>query len=259
MGVRNGPTIVPLEIAGNLMERATPALAKRIALGYAKHNSRSLVEDMLADLRTPPSRTTVERIAKKLGTRAEDAVLEIENHLRKHEVSPAKARSIVIGLDRTSVPMEELRDEWKPPKTRRKTRTEPYVRRQPKPVDVNYRMAYVGTVSHVDKDGEVLHTNKYYSNASSPPFDLVIRMILDARQAKKSAQRHLHVVVIQDGAAELWKLFRAALDSLNENIPADEQVLLKPGIAMKALVLNVLGGRTPLYHVEDWAKTIPRE
>ncbi|MCP4503732.1 MAG: DUF4277 domain-containing protein [Deltaproteobacteria bacterium] len=46
---------------------------------------------------------------------------------------------------------------------------------------------------------------------------------------------------------------------LNENIPADEQVLLKPGIAMKALVLNVLGGRTPLYHVEDWAKTIPHE
>ena len=46
---------------------------------------------------------------------------------------------------------------------------------------------------------------------------------------------------------------------LNEHIPADEQVLLKPGIAMKALVLNVLGGRTPLYHVEDWAETIPRE
>ena len=36
IGVRNGPTIVPLELDAGLVERTTPALGFWIALGYAK-------------------------------------------------------------------------------------------------------------------------------------------------------------------------------------------------------------------------------
>ena len=41
-GVRNGPTAVPLDLQAGLMEGATPAMAYRVALGYAKEHSRSL-------------------------------------------------------------------------------------------------------------------------------------------------------------------------------------------------------------------------
>ena len=63
IGVRNGPTIVPLELDAGLVERTTPALGSRIALGYAKDHMRSCEEDMTADHRCPPSRSTLERVA----------------------------------------------------------------------------------------------------------------------------------------------------------------------------------------------------
>ncbi len=58
MGVHNGPTVVPLELEAGLVERTTPALGLRIMLGYAKDHMRSAEEDMKADHRCPPSRST---------------------------------------------------------------------------------------------------------------------------------------------------------------------------------------------------------
>ena len=42
MGVRNGPTLVPLDLDAGLVERTTPALGFRIALGYAKDHMRTV-------------------------------------------------------------------------------------------------------------------------------------------------------------------------------------------------------------------------
>jgi hypothetical protein len=47
VGVRNGPTIVPLELAAGLAEKATPAMAKNIAHGYARHDMRTHCEVLL--------------------------------------------------------------------------------------------------------------------------------------------------------------------------------------------------------------------
>ena len=40
VGERNGPTVVPLELAAGLIEGTTPALADRVALGYAQGPGR---------------------------------------------------------------------------------------------------------------------------------------------------------------------------------------------------------------------------
>ena len=66
VGMRNGPTLVPLDLDAGLVERTTPALGFRIALGYAKDHMRSCAEDMTADYRCPPSRSTLERVAKAI-------------------------------------------------------------------------------------------------------------------------------------------------------------------------------------------------
>jgi hypothetical protein len=209
-GERNGPTVVPLELTAGVIEGATPALAHRVALGYAQGPGRHAEEQMHADHRRPPSRSTLERLAKAIGTAITQAAPRIEPRVREAEMLPEGARAISVGLDRTTVPMEELRPPDTPPATRRKRRTTPYVRTAPPPVDVKYRMAYVGTVSVVDAAGEALVTRRYAISGTEDETDLVGRMMADVRRARDQRPR-LPVGVVQDAAPELWTLIREGL------------------------------------------------
>jgi hypothetical protein len=116
-----------------------------------------------------------------------------------------------LGLDRTTVPYEEARDEGEPPKTRRKERSKPYVRTPPSPVDVNFHMAYVGTVSFVDIDGENVASRKYAATHHDGPEGILSRMMADVRAARLRVP-DLPVGVVQDGAPEMWNLMRNALE-----------------------------------------------
>lgn len=206
---RNGPTIVALDLAAGIIEGATPALAYRVALGYAQGPGRWAEEQMHADHREPPSRSTLERMAKEIGTNAKASAPRIEPLLRQEEKLPEGAHAVTVGLDRTSVPMEEQRPEGVPPSTRRKKRTKPYVRAVPPPVDVKYHMAYVGTVSVVDNDGEALITRRYAVSGEDDPQEILPRMMADVLRARE--QRRMRVGVLQDGAPEMWTLVRGAL------------------------------------------------
>lgn len=212
VGERNGPTIVPLELSAGLMERATPALARSVAQGYAKHDMRSHEEDLVQAARVPPSRSTLETIAKRIAMAVAAETPRVEPAVRQGEQLPAEATGIVVGLDRTSTPMEEARPAGVPPKTRRKKRTTPYRRSVPAPVDVNYRMAFVATFAVVDEQGEALLTRRYSASPAHGADGLVGRLMADVRQAL-SREPGLHVGVMQDGAPELWNLIRPALDA----------------------------------------------
>lgn len=206
VGMHNGPTAVPLELDAGLMERSTPALAYAIAQGFAQAPSRQVHASMEAHHRSPPSRSTTERIAKALGERTAQVLPRIEPAVRAQEQVPEGARGIVVGLDRTSAPMEERAEA---PKTRR-FRTRPYQRKKPEPVDVIYRMAYVGTVSIVDADGAAIVTRRYGATAEDGPDDIVARMMADVRSARSEGPR-LRIGVVQDGAPEMWNLVREGL------------------------------------------------
>ena len=210
VGKRNGPTVVPLELAAGLVEGVTPALAYSIALDYTKQTSREYVESMAASHRRPPSRSTVERIARQLGTKARAWAPSIERYLRPGEGVEEGAVAISVGLDRTSVPYEEVRPEGAPPATRRKERKKPYVRTPPPPVDTKYRMDYVGTVSLVDADGDKLVTRKYTATHEEGCAGILKRMMADIR-GWKGKSRDLVVGIVQDGAPELWNALRGAL------------------------------------------------
>ena len=211
IGVRNGPTIVPLELAAGLVEHTSPALGVRIALGYAKDHMRSAEEDMQADHRCPPSRSTLERVAKAIGTEATRVAPRIAPRLRRAERVPDGAVAIALGLDRTAVPMAEDVPAGEPPATRRKTRTQPYTRTKPAPVNVNYRMAYVGTISFHDAAGEELATRRYAAAAHESPTDRIVTPLLaDLRTALRQVPT-LAVGVLQDGAPELWNLLDPAV------------------------------------------------
>ena len=78
-------------------------------------------------------------------------------------------------------------------------------------MNVNYRMAYVGTISFHDADGTALATRRYTAAAHESPTDRLVRpMMADLRHALRQVPA-LAVGVIQDGAPELWNLLRPAL------------------------------------------------
>ena len=211
VGVRNGPTIVPMELEAGLVEHSTPALGFRIALGYAKDHMRSCEEDMKADRRCPPSRSTLERIAKAIGTEARRAAPRIVPRLRRAEVVPQGAVAISIGLDRTSVPMEEDIPAGEAPSSRRKKRKRAYERMKPEPVNVNYRMAYVGTATFHSADGEELGTRVYTAAGHESPTEQIVGPLMaDIGNALRQAP-DLAVGVVQDGAPEMWNLLTPAI------------------------------------------------
>jgi len=207
IGVRNGPTIVPMELDAGLIEGATPALARNVAHGYGEHHMRTHLELLEKAHRSPPPRATLERLANRLAAKVVDQTSRIEPKIRRLERVPEDARAIVIGVDRTTAPMEELSQ--KPAKSRSK----PYLRKPPAPVEVNYRMAYTATVSLIDDHGETLFTRRYAIEASDSEHVMVERAMADVRHYLIQ-RRDLLVAVVQDGAHEMWNLVRPKLERL---------------------------------------------
>ncbi len=207
--VRNGPTLVPVELEAGIIGDATPALAHSVAHGIAEMTSRHLEETLHRAHRQPPSRSTLERLGKYIGGGVKRDALVLEHILRVEERLPDGAHAIAVGLDRTSVPMAEERPASQAPLTPRKPRRKPRQRRAPHPVDVVYRMAYVGTVAVVDANGEALVTRKYVATAEEGPDELVRRVMADVIWLRRA--RPLDLVVVQDGAPELWNVMQQAL------------------------------------------------
>jgi hypothetical protein len=97
MGVHNGPTVVPLELYAGLVERGTPALAFSVAHGFAERDMRQHEHTLRAGHRVPPARTTLERMANRLGQAAVVEAPRIERALRRAERIPEDARGISIA------------------------------------------------------------------------------------------------------------------------------------------------------------------
>jgi hypothetical protein len=199
VGIHNGPTVVPLEIEAGIFDNATPALALSVTHGFAERPLRHYEAEMQVAHRCVPSRSTLERIGKRIGARIQQALPRIEPIVRAFEEIPVEARSISIGLDRTTVPMAE------PAETTNRHRDRPYVRRPPAPISVHYRMAYVGTVAIHDANGETLISKRFAATANEDPVDLMNRVGQEVLRIR-AERRGLPLTVVQDGAPELWKL-----------------------------------------------------
>lgn len=206
VGTRNGATVIALELAAGIVERATPAFAERVAMGTGEGTSRDLLRQLQASYRVPPSRATLEVMGKRIGSALSQRTATIEAVARRSESPPDEARTIVLGLDRTSAPMEEELPEDTPIPERER----PRVRKAPHPITVNYRMAYVGTVAFADAEGEVLHTFRYADTPEDGPA-LLHSMMQDVRAALRRNPK-LRIVVIQDAAKEMWTLLTEALE-----------------------------------------------
>lgn len=202
VGVRNGPTIKPLERAAGLVTSSTtPMLARTLGELQAHMTSREATAHLHKLGLGSGERAYAAKHVRELDHHIAKRIDELELAARTDEKLPDGVASISCGMDRRSVPMEEDREAGQAPKTERRARRKPYVRKKPSPIDVNYRMVYVGTVTLVDEHGEAIRTTRHTMAAEGDPKTLATRLTAEVDDIL-SKQPGLPISVVQDGAAE---------------------------------------------------------
>lgn len=203
VGVHNGATIKPLsKRAGLICESMTPGLAARLGWMTALMTSRE-AHRCLGELGIgSASRATIETHVHDFGVEMADQVLALEDAARRDESVPASVASMSCGLDRKAIPMWEERPADQPPSTPRRKRHAPYVRAVPVPFDVNYRMAYVASLSLIDAHGKTLRTIRYGDDANVDPAALAARVVKDVERVVE-LRGPMDITIVQDGASEL--------------------------------------------------------
>jgi hypothetical protein len=205
VGKHNGPTVIPLELEAGIVENATPALGASVLQAFATMPLRHYEDEMRAAHRQIPSRSTLERIAKRTGEAIRQELPVIEPLVRSRERVPRHAHSISIGLDRTTIPMAEAYYSEREPKTRS------HVRKRPPLMRVAFRMAYVATVAVNDKRGDTITSTRIAATANEGATEMMERLGAELEHLLRQRPR-LPVVVIQDGAPELWSLVEEWLE-----------------------------------------------
>ena len=201
VGVRNGPTVDAISLrAGALEEGWLPETAGAMAHLMACGTSREAEGTAQALGRLPYSRSSFERVGHALGALYGRQRPQVEEALAQAWEVPQEAASVSVSLDRVSVPMEEQR---------KRPRGRPKQGAPSRPVTRAFRMAYVGTVTLHDKEGQALKTLKYGRMPHGDAKHLAQRLAQDVQAVL--AQRLLPVVVLTDGAPEMMRLLDEAL------------------------------------------------
>lgn len=211
VGVRNGPTIKPIELRiGAVTRTMLPDLA-RIAGRLHAHIPSREVERVLVEMGfAPPSRAFLDGHLRDMGVEIADQIETFEQAGREVEAQrdQPEVASVSCGLDRMAVRMDEaLSPERAAAKMdlQRHREKKVYKRSPPPPAEYNWRMMWVGSVTLYDLDGNVLRTLRYGLDALADPVSLVRRVAADI---KAITENHpgIPVVCVQDGAKEMVQL-----------------------------------------------------
>lgn len=203
VGERNGKVVDAVSLRAQVVEDGwLPGTARAMAHLIARGTSREAetTAERLGVL--PYSRSSFERIGHAVGVELVSRHHEIEEALiQGFEISP-EAASVSVSLDRVSVPMEEPR----PRPVGRPRKGAPK-----RPITRAFRMAYCGTVTLHDGEGNALQTIRYGTMPGNDPTLLSMGLAGDVL-ALRSKRPDLAVVLLADGAPELWNLLADEFD-----------------------------------------------
>ena len=189
-------SVDPIAIRGGMIRKTwLPATAEAIGFLVQQQPLREAVASAHLLGVLPYSRSSFDDVCQSLGEIYEENSEEIEESLIRAWKLPQEATGIVLSLDRVSMPFEE-------PKKR--TRGRPKKKSPKRSIQRVWHMAYCATVSVHDAKGKTLHTFRYGAMPNDHTESLVEGMRDDVR-ALLEANPKLRVLVICDGAAELWK------------------------------------------------------
>jgi hypothetical protein len=203
-GQRNARALDPISLKVGMIEDVwLPGAARAMAHLLQQGTSREAEATAVQLGRLPYSRSSFERVGHAVGKRYVGQHQAVEHALIEAFEVPPEALSISVSLDRVSVPMEEPR----PRPVGRPRKDAPK-----RPVSRVYRMAYCGTVTLHDAEGEALHTIRYGTMPNGDPKALCTGMADDVL-ALRAHRPEMHVSLLCDGAVEMWNLLDAEFDA----------------------------------------------
>lgn len=245
VGVRNGPTIKPIELRVGIIKSMTPDMARIVGELGAEAGSRSVAKTLRVTGLVPPSRACIAKRTTEIGLEIADEIQILEQVARDTEPVPTEIGSVSCGMDRMAVRMGELADPKAPSPA---TRAEPYERTPPLQKEHHYRMAWVGSTSIYDKKGKELHTWRYAAEASVDPAIVALRIAKDVAWIAK-AHRRVPIHCVQDGALEL----RALPEALAGELPASRiPVVLVDLEHLMGYLDDVVDACEPIPDPHDW-------
>lgn len=203
-GDRNGPTVDVVALRAGAVEGVwLRGAARDMAFLLSQGTSREALATAREMGRLPYSRSSFERVGHAVGERFVSQHQHVEEALIEAWVVPEEARSVSASLDRVSLPMEEPlpRPRGRPRKGAAK-----------RPITRVYRMAYCGTVTLHDAEGQALHTIRYGTMPDGDPRGLCEGMASDVLAILRRRPDIL-VSRLCDGAPEMWNLLDEAFDT----------------------------------------------
>jgi hypothetical protein len=147
VGVHNGPTIKPIELRVGIIKKMTPDMARIVGELGAEAGSRSVAKILRVTGLVPPGRAFIAKRTTDIAVDIADEIEHLEQAARDVETVPPEVGSVTPS-----------------------TRDEPYERTPPPEKEHHYRMAWVGSTSIYDKQGNELHTWRY-AVAQEPMWD----------------------------------------------------------------------------------------
>jgi hypothetical protein len=195
-GVRNGPTVVPMELRAGIVEgRYTPAAARLAGVLAQEMPSRSTELVCRTAGVLGHGRASQFRVGVDLGQRWEEIHEAAETALIEQMEIPACVVSASVAVDRVSLAMAE-------PRPVTKADVAAGIKR---PVAVNFRMAFSAALTLYDAEGKPLSTIRY---AHVPEGGSVAVETSLRRDIEVLARRvpGLRIVTLGDGAAEIQNI-----------------------------------------------------
>jgi hypothetical protein len=214
-GQRNAKTVNAVSLrCGAVAEEWLPATAQAMAHQLQQGTAREAEQTAQILGRLPYARSSFERIGQEVGRQYTAVRTDLEEALLEAYTIPADAASVSVALDRVSVPMEEAvgADE---------RTTQPAAR--PRKVWRQFRMAYCATLTLHDRKGEALHTIRY-GRMPNGEIEELCRMLTQDVWTLLRKQPGLGIILLADGAADLWKLLTAHLNVQTLGVPVRQVV-----------------------------------
>jgi len=247
MGVRNGPTLKPLDVRlGVLKGVVLPALARAAGAMMATMTSRQTEQHLQRLGFRPPSRALLEK--RIIGMYGDMAVVarELEDRCREVETLDFELSAISCGLDRFSVQMDETLPDGpeREQKLEQRRPADEYQRTPPEPFKRRWRMAWAGNVTLYDPAGQPRHTFRYGTSADGDAIALVARMVDDI-EALTRARQGVTVCCIQDGAADLNSLRQALDERLAPDVSRRDLVDFHHAVSYLDAIVSAKGDGDP--------------
>lgn len=214
-GQRNAKTVNAVSLrSGAVAESWLPATAQAMAHQLQQGTSREAEATAQILGRLPYARSSFESIGQEVGRQYTVVRTDLEDGLMEAYPVPSEAASVSVALDRVSVPMEEA-------VAAKERAAQPGARKRK--VWRQFRMAYCATLTVHDRKGEALHTIRYGRMPQGEVEGLCQTLAQDVCALLRK-QPVLGVILLADGAPELWKLLTGSLNADTLGVPVPQLV-----------------------------------